>query len=113
GRAGPATKRRWSGAQGVGRRSEGVWGGGCRARERKRGRARPPPLSPHLIKHPQPQGVRVSQEVRAHHHETELARELTLFDTINIVIGTIIGSGIFLVPSEIARAVRTPGWMLG
>ena len=45
--------------------------------------------------------------------EVELARELGLFDTINIVIGTIIGSGIFLVPSEIARAVHTPGWMLG
>ena len=46
-------------------------------------------------------------------HEVELARELGLFDTINLVIGTIIGSGIFLVPSEIARAVHTPGWMLG
>ena len=55
----------------------------------------------------------MSQEVGPHHHETELARELSLFDTINIVIGTIIGSGIFLVPSEIARAVRTPSWMLG
>ncbi|MGE5412746.1 MAG: APC family permease [Syntrophomonadaceae bacterium] len=56
----------------------------------------------------------MSQEAaRAHHEGHELARELTLFDTINIVIGTIIGSGIFLVPSEVARAVRTPGWMLG
>ena len=43
---------------------------------------------------------------------TELRRDLTLFDTINLVVGTIIGSGIFLVPSEIARAVWTPGWML-
>ena len=41
-----------------------------------------------------------------------LARDLTLFDAINLVIGTIIGSGIFLVPSEIARAVHTSGWML-
>jgi APA family basic amino acid/polyamine antiporter len=41
-----------------------------------------------------------------------LRRDLTLFDAINLVIGTIIGSGIFLVPSEIARAVHTPGWML-
>jgi len=45
-------------------------------------------------------------------HGAELARELGLFDAINLVIGTIIGSGIFLVPSEIARAVHTPGWML-
>ncbi len=43
---------------------------------------------------------------------SELRRDLTLFDTINLVIGTIIGSGIFLVPAEIARAVHTPGWML-
>jgi APA family basic amino acid/polyamine antiporter len=43
---------------------------------------------------------------------SELRRDLTLFDSINIVIGTIIGSGIFLVPAEIARAVHTPGWML-
>jgi basic amino acid/polyamine antiporter, APA family len=41
-----------------------------------------------------------------------LRRDLTLFDATNIVIGTIIGSGIFLVPSEIARAVHTSGWML-
>ena len=45
-------------------------------------------------------------------HETELARELGLFDTVSLVIGTVIGSGIFLVPAEIARAVHTPGWML-
>lgn len=43
---------------------------------------------------------------------SELRRDLTLFDTINLVIGTIIGSGIFLVPAEIARAVHSPGWML-
>jgi len=55
----------------------------------------------------------VSHERDSRPHEAELARELSLFDAINIVIGTIIGSGIFLVPSEIARAVHTPGWMLG
>ena len=43
---------------------------------------------------------------------TELRRDLTLFDTVNLVVGTIIGSGIFLVPAEIARAVHEPGWML-
>jgi APA family basic amino acid/polyamine antiporter len=30
-----------------------------------------------------------------------------------LVVGTIIGSGIFLVPSEVARAVHGPGLMLG
>ena len=44
--------------------------------------------------------------------EHGLRRDLTLFDAVNLVIGTIIGSGIFLVPSEIARAVHTSGWML-
>lgn len=44
---------------------------------------------------------------------SELRRDLTLYDAINLVIGTIIGSGIFLVPAEIARAVHKPGWMLG
>src|SRR5689334_7468499 len=44
---------------------------------------------------------------------SELRRDLTLFDSISLVIGTIIGSGIFLVPAEIANAVHTPGWMLG
>jgi len=43
---------------------------------------------------------------------SELRRDLTLFDTINLVVGTIIGSGIFLVPAEIARAVHEPRWML-
>jgi APA family basic amino acid/polyamine antiporter len=41
-----------------------------------------------------------------------LRRDLSLFDTVNLVVGTVIGSGIFLVPAEIARAVHTPGWML-
>jgi hypothetical protein len=50
-----------------------------------------------------------ASDERGHHG---LARDLTLFDAINLVIGTIIGSGIFLVPAEIARAVHTSGWML-
>jgi len=51
-----------------------------------------------------------AQQQTDQHHG--LRRDLTLFDATNLVIGTIIGSGIFLVPSEIARAVHTPGWML-
>ena len=53
----------------------------------------------------------LASEAPAPQGET-LRRDLTLFDTINLVVGTIIGSGIFLVPGEIARAVHTPGWML-
>ncbi len=38
----------------------------------------------------------------------ELPRVLGLWDVIMIVVGGVIGSGIFLVPSEIARAVPAP-----
>ncbi|MGE5277593.1 MAG: APC family permease [Acidobacteriota bacterium] len=44
--------------------------------------------------------------------QPELLRALGLFDTAAIVIGTVIGSGIFLVPAEIARAVHTAPLML-
>ena len=42
----------------------------------------------------------------------ELRRELGLFDSISIVIGIVIGSGIFLVPNLIARAIDSAGWIL-
>ena len=42
----------------------------------------------------------------------ELLRALGLFDTIALVIGTVIGSGVFLVPADIARAVHGAGPML-
>jgi APA family basic amino acid/polyamine antiporter len=42
----------------------------------------------------------------------ELLRALGLSDTIALVIGTVIGSGVFLVPADIARAVHGPGAML-
>ncbi len=54
----------------------------------------------------------MSHDGNSRGHEAELSRELGLFDTVSLVIGTVIGSGIFLVPAEIARAVHTPGWML-
>ena len=42
-----------------------------------------------------------------------LARRLGLFDATMLVMGGIIGSGIFVNPAEVARHVRTPGLMLG
>ena len=44
--------------------------------------------------------------------KTELQRELGLFDSISIVLGIVIGSGIFLVPNLIARAIGSPAWIL-
>src|SRR5215468_6096151 len=42
-----------------------------------------------------------------------LLRALGAYDTLNYIVGTVIGSGIFLVPSEIARALGSAGVMLG
>ena len=42
----------------------------------------------------------------------ELRRELGLFDSISIVLGIVIGAGIFLVPSLIAQSINSGGWIL-
>jgi len=54
----------------------------------------------------------MSELSRLDQSEGDLLRALSVWDAIMLVIGTIIGSGIFLVPSEIARAVHRPGLML-
>jgi APA family basic amino acid/polyamine antiporter len=43
---------------------------------------------------------------------TEFRRELRLFDSTMIVIGSMIGSGIFIVSADIARTVGSPGYLL-
>ena len=43
----------------------------------------------------------------------ELPRKLGLFDSVAIVVGTIIGSGIFLVPNLVARNLPSPAWIIG
>lgn len=40
-------------------------------------------------------------------------RELNLFDSTMIVIGSMIGSGIFIVSADMARLIGSPGWLLG
>ena len=42
----------------------------------------------------------------------KLARELSLLDATMIVVGSMIGSGIFLVSAESSRLVGSPGWLL-
>ncbi|HUY35782.1 MAG TPA: amino acid permease [Pirellulales bacterium] len=44
--------------------------------------------------------------------ESEFHRELGLFDSTMIVVGAMIGSGIFIVPAEMSRLVGSPGWLL-
>ncbi len=39
-------------------------------------------------------------------------RGLGLFDSIMVVVGIMIGSGIFIVPAEMSRLIASPGWLL-
>jgi len=43
----------------------------------------------------------------------ELPRKLGLLDSLSIVIGVVIGAGIFLVPNLVARELRSPAAILG
>jgi APA family basic amino acid/polyamine antiporter len=45
-------------------------------------------------------------------HSSGFIRELGLFDSVMIVIGTMIGSGIFIVPAEMSRLLGGGGWLL-
>jgi APA family basic amino acid/polyamine antiporter len=44
--------------------------------------------------------------------KTGFLRELGLFDSSMMVIGAMIGSGIFIVPADMARNLGSPGWLL-
>src|SRR6266545_1517815 len=44
--------------------------------------------------------------------DTGFLRELGLFDSVMIVIGVMIGSGIFIVPADMARTIGSSGWLL-
>jgi basic amino acid/polyamine antiporter, APA family len=45
--------------------------------------------------------------------DTEFHRGLGLYDSTMIVVGAMIGSGIFIVSAEMGRNVGSPGWLLG
>jgi APA family basic amino acid/polyamine antiporter len=44
--------------------------------------------------------------------EVRFTRSLGTFDSLMIVIGVMIGSGIFIVPADMARSIGSPGWLL-
>src|SRR4026208_1906400 len=44
--------------------------------------------------------------------DTEFNRGLGLYDATMVVVGSIIGSGIFIVPADMARQLGSPGWLL-
>jgi APA family basic amino acid/polyamine antiporter len=45
--------------------------------------------------------------------DTEFHRGLGLYDSTMVVIGAMIGSGIFIVSADMARTIGSPGWLLG
>jgi APA family basic amino acid/polyamine antiporter len=44
--------------------------------------------------------------------DTEFKRGLGLFDATMVVVGSMIGSGIFIVSADMARLLGSPGWLL-
>src|SRR5450756_2617294 len=44
--------------------------------------------------------------------DTGFVRGLGLFDSVMVVIGVMIGSGIFIVSADMARDIGSPGWLL-
>src|SRR5436309_2749269 len=44
--------------------------------------------------------------------DTEFKHGLGLYDSTMIVVGAMIGSGIFIVSAEMARVIGSPGWLL-
>src|ERR1044071_8220155 len=44
--------------------------------------------------------------------DTEFHRGLGLFDSTMVVVGSMIGSGIFIVSADMARLIGSPGWLL-
>lgn len=50
-----------------------------------------------------------SEDIRG---QLEFSRGLGLFDSTMLVVGVMIGSGIFIVSAEMARNIGSPGWLL-
>src|SRR4051794_34465202 len=44
--------------------------------------------------------------------DTEFRRRLGLFDATMVVMGSMIGSGIFIVSASMSQIIGSPGWLL-
>ncbi len=61
---------------------------------------------------------RMAKPTAAHRHvaadqlDTEFHRSLGLYDSTMVVVGSMIGSGIFIVSADMARLIGSPGWLL-
>jgi len=54
----------------------------------------------------------VPQPPNANQNQRQLTRGLNLFDSTMLVVGAMIGSGIFIVPAEMSRQIGAAGWLL-
>jgi APA family basic amino acid/polyamine antiporter len=54
----------------------------------------------------------MSQTATPVHSEQTFVRGLNLFDAVMIVVGVMIGSGIFIVSADMSRLINSTGWML-
>jgi APA family basic amino acid/polyamine antiporter len=54
----------------------------------------------------------MSHTVAAPQAEQGFVRSLNLFDATMVVVGVMIGSGIFIVSADMARLIGSPGWLL-
>jgi basic amino acid/polyamine antiporter, APA family len=60
-----------------------------------------------------PQELAAKPEIQGQNRTSrELAQGLSLFDSVMVVVGAMIGSGIFIVPAEMARHIGSAGWLL-
>jgi APA family basic amino acid/polyamine antiporter len=59
-----------------------------------------------------PTSARSSHATFATTLDTEFNRGLGLFDSTMVVVGSMIGSGIFIVSADMAREIGSPGWLL-
>src|SRR5450755_11467 len=54
----------------------------------------------------------MSQPVTTQKQDQGFVRGLNLFDSTMVVVGVMIGSGIFIVSADMSRLIASPGWML-
>jgi APA family basic amino acid/polyamine antiporter len=60
-----------------------------------------------------PQSAVLSPQSSATVLDTEFHRGLGLYDSTMVVVGSMIGSGIFIVSADMGRNIGSPGWLLG
>src|SRR5215472_13731095 len=60
----------------------------------------------------QPTSMRQTTSAQAVSLDTEFHRGLGLYDSTMVVVGSMIGSGIFIVSADMGRTLGSPGWLL-